>query len=158
MGSRVQRDAESQRAHDEAVRLIADHRFGLTDWSVGINPVAEQNHPIGDNGTPAYPDIVARCDDGIVAIGEVETSESISEEEAHQWRELARLCGRLYLFVPEGMEDEAARLIEDHQIHCAGLRTYSIKNSETVLIESVPMSNGRAKWNDHPWWTNLGKN
>lgn len=150
------RNKESQRAHDAAVRLIADSRFCMEDWRVVINPFAEQNDCIPHSLGELFPDIVARHENEVVALGEVETEESVRDAEAAEWLELGRLCSRLYLFVPEGSEKAAADLIRKHGIACAGLRTYALNPDDTVSVESVSIPNGHNHKPDHPWWANLG--
>ena len=146
------RNAESQRAHDDAVILIAGSRFSISDWNVVVSEAADAC------GHPVSADIIARLGDEIVALGEVETKESVSEEEVAQWLELGRLCSRLYLFVPAGTQRAAAELIENHGVTCAGLRAYAIGDDNTITIETVSVSNGHSKWNDHLWWMSIGKN
>ena len=158
MVSKISRNADSQRVHDMAVRLIADDRFAVQDWKVVTNPASEQNDSVEHVGFHHVPDIVARHEQQVVALGEVETLESISDEEAAQWVQLGRLCSRLYLFVPHGTEHVAAELIEKHGVCCAGLRAYSFAEDNTLSIESVHIPNGHSKWNDHEWWSDLGRN
>lgn len=158
MSGKYVRNPESQRAHDEAVRLIASERFGLDDWEVTVNPGDELNDCVGENGSSVYPDIVARHAEEIVALGEIETVESISEAEALEWKKLGGLCSRMYLFVPEGTQDTVVELIERHNVHCAGLRIYSLEDDNTLRVESVCMPNGRSHRSDHPWWMSLGRN
>jgi hypothetical protein len=156
--SKIGRNPHSQRIHDMAVRLIAGDRFAVEDWKVAINPAAEQNDSIEHVDRHLIPDIIARHEGGIVALGEVETHESISEEEVAQWVQLGQLCSRLYLFVPHGTEQTAAELIVRHGVSCAGLRAYSLGEDNTLSIESVHIPNGHFKANDHEWWSNIGKN
>lgn len=156
--SKIGRNPHSQRIHDTAVRLIAGDRFAVEDWNVAINPAAEQNDSIEHTGCQVIPDIVARHDGGIVALGEVETHESISDEEVAQWLQLGQLCSRLYLFVPHGTEQTAAELIARHGVSCAGLRAYSLADDNSLSIESVHIPYEHFKMNDPEWWSNIGKN
>ena len=158
MTGKATRNTESQRVHDIVVKLIADHRFDVGDWKIVINPAAESNDAIEHDDGLICADIVARFGDDVVALGEVETAESVSDEEVAQWLELAHVCSRLYLFVPEGSEQVAAELIEKHGVRCAGLRAYALRDDDTVSVQSVFVRNGHSKWNDHPWWMNVGQN
>ncbi|MDO8585730.1 MAG: hypothetical protein Q7T82_01705 [Armatimonadota bacterium] len=157
MNGKEIRNAESQRAHDDVVKLIAGSRFNVGDWSVVVDAAAEAE-AVRDDGDPVCADIIAKVGDEIIALGEVETKESVSDEEAAQWLELGRLCSRLYLFVPEGTERTAAELIAKHGVRCAGLRAYAIGENKTISVESVSISNGHSRWNDHAWWMSIGKN
>ena len=150
------RGEESQHAHDIATSLIARHRFGIDDWDVAINPALEENVAVEGAEVVAYPDIVARDASGVIAIGEIETADSISEEAAAQWRKFGELCPRMYLFVPEGTEQAVVELLDNHSICCAGLRTYSLDEDGGVEVESVHIVNGHPPKDDHPWWSRLG--
>ena len=156
MSSKNRRTEHSQRFHDTATRLIADRRFGIPEWDVVTNPALEENAALHGPEAVAYPDIVARDDHGVIAIGEVETHETICDDSAAQWREFGELCPRLYLFVPEGTEEAVAELLDKHSICCAGLRTYSLDGDSEVEVESIRISNGHFAREDHPWWLSLG--
>jgi hypothetical protein len=109
-----------QLMHDRVVREVAAERFSLDDWEVTTNFAADGGSP-GDIG----PDITAMHGASVVAVGEVETAGTICEERARHWKRLGEECVRFYLYVPEGAEEEAVRLISEHEIACAGLRSYS---------------------------------
>jgi hypothetical protein len=152
------RSDDSQRQHDAAVRMIADDRFNVDEWDVTVNPSREENAAMVYGGAAVYPDIVARHDDQIVAVGEVETHESLSDAEVEQWRAFGGSCPRLYLFVPEGAQDLATDLIRRHSISCAGLRTYALGKKDAIRIESVSVQDAGIKPDTHPWWRDLGAN
>lgn len=158
MSSRRVRDERSQTAHDNAVRLIANHRFRVGEWAVAVNPASETNDHVFDGETHVYPDIVARHAEEVVAIGEVETLESISEEEVTQWLKWGEICPRLYLFVPQGTEDVVAELLTRHKVRCAGLRTYELPDDGSIEVNSIAMPNGHSMADEHPWWSTVGNN
>jgi hypothetical protein len=142
-----ERRPDEQRAHDEAVVKLAEARFAIDGWEVTTN--------VGDGGGEAA-DIVAVNDGRVVAIGEVETSESVSDGEAEQWKRFGQASPRFYLFVPEGCESAAAELLDTHEVACAGLRCYSYSNGQ-IRVKSVEYRNGRCRPDDHPWWQSLGR-
>ena len=152
------RDERSQAAHDIAVKLIAEERFDIPEWQVALNPASERNEALVNGQFALYPDIVAKHAEEIVAVGEIETPESVCDAEADQWRALGESCPRMYLFVPEGMEEVAAYLIEKYGVSCAGLRKYSIGPDNDLRVESVAISDGRVGFDNHPWWRRLGLN
>lgn len=141
------RRPEEQQAHDEAVKRLAEERFGLSDWEVSFN--------IGGRGDDK-PDIVALHAGQIVAVGEVETEATISPREAMQWKAMAESSPRFYLFVPDGTEQVAVKLIEEHEVHCAGLRRYSCSGG-FLKVNSVPCKNGSCRSDEHIWWRNIGR-
>ena len=130
--------------HDKIVSEVANTRFDIDGWQV----VTENGHR---NGSP---DITAISQDILVAVGEVETQETISDERALKWKAWGDSCVRFYLYVPEGAEGEAIRLISKHRIACAGLRSYS--QNGKLEVNSVPMDNVHCKEDDHPWWVEIG--
>jgi hypothetical protein len=137
--------AEECLLHDQVVRDIVEERFGLEDWDVATNP---------ELMGPAAPDIVARHSVQVVAIGEVETASTLCHERAKLWKAFGQSCPRFYLYVPEGSEEETARLIANHQVACAGLRSYSYNGKLTV--KSVRLEGARCREDDHPWWVAIG--
>jgi hypothetical protein len=132
---------QDQMLHDLVVREVAESRFGLDGWDV-------QTHAGGGS-----PDIVAMNLCQPVAVGEIETAGTICEERAQQWKEFGKSCVRFYLYVPEGAEEETARLIAKHQVGCAGLRSYS-RNGKLTL-RSVHLDNVLLEGEDHPWWSEI---
>lgn len=133
--------AQDQTLHDLVVQEVADARFSLDGCDVRI---------CSDNGSP---DIVAMNCCQPVAIGEIETADTICDKKAEQWKEFGNTCARFYLYVPEGVEEETARLIAKHQVGCAGLRSYS-RNGKLTLT-SVHLDDISLAGEDHPWWSEI---
>lgn len=142
--------AEDQLLHDEIVREIALNRFALDEWKVTTNLIPSTGEISSEDG----PDIIATHSNAVVALGEVETEGTICKNRAKQWKEFGDSCVRFYLYVPEGVEDEAVRLIAEHDVHCAGVRTYCISDKlelKPVCVESLPSME-----DNHPWWVAVG--
>jgi len=136
--------------HDRIVNEVARARFGLDGWNVTTNGVSSGEK----TGDVDVPDVIATSDSRIVAIGEVETLETISDKRALRWQSFGESCVRFYLYIPDGAEDEAIRLIRKHGVHCAGLRSYSLNGKldlRQVRLTNVPLTD-----DDHPWWLTLG--
>lgn len=77
-------------------------------------------------GGAAYPDIVVVEDpeNHTKMLAQVETAETVNEEQAQrEWKPLADL-GPLYLYVPVGYADEAKRICKKLRIPIVGLRTW----------------------------------
>lgn len=150
MGFRLEDAAEDHLLHDRVVRDVAEARFGLEDWDIVTNPGWA-----GDGALEGVaPDIVARHSMQVVAVGEVETIGTLSEERAELWKAFGQSCARFYLYVPEGTEEETARLIANHEIACAGLRSYS--HDGTLTVRPVHIEGVGCNDNDHRWWVAIG--
>ncbi|MEN6371109.1 MAG: hypothetical protein ABFD64_03765 [Armatimonadota bacterium] len=141
---------DCQTTHDLAVSRLADSRFCIDDWTVRTNTCSKPGY-IFESATP---DIVAECDGRVVAIGEVETMETISQERAEQWKSFGETCVRFYIYVPEGAEETTARLIAKHKVMCAGVRSYSL--NEENETKRVDLDQVCCNTDDHPWWLSLG--
>ena len=135
--------------HDQIVRDIAAARFDCDEWDVVVNGRCT---PDG-RAEVEVPDIVATNCSRIVAAGEVETFDSITDEQARRWKEIGESCVRFYLYIPEGTEKEVARLAAKHEVECAGIRSYSYNSR--LEIKAVHIENPRCRDDDHPWWLAL---
>lgn len=122
----------SQQEHDKIVAEIAKVRFSYTDGTkTYTNPDGEKNFPVDSE----YPDIVAVKDHIVAAIGEVETEETVNEEEAEQWISYANFKINFYLYVPKSKVSDAISLIKSRKIGVAGLRSYEYVNSKIVVTD-----------------------
>lgn len=141
---------DCQNAHDLAINRLAATRFNLDGWNVKTNTCSKPGY-IYESATP---DIIAESHDKIVAIGEVETLETLSPERALQWKSFGESCVRFYIYVPEGAEMIASRLIAEHKVECAGLRCYSLNGKADVRQIHLDLQN--CPTDDHPWWISIG--
>ena len=72
-------------------------------------------------------------------ICEVESNETVSVDQIPRWRALSDLAGvtyklkKFFLYVPEGKESEAQKLLQDNGIEYAGLRTWAIRDGSLVI-------------------------
>jgi hypothetical protein len=142
-------ELQDQILHERVVNEIAEHRFGLPEWQVTTMPARLPS----EAGWSAIPDIVATHGDAIVAVGEVAVGNICSEQALH-WKELGKSCVRFYLYVPDDMGAAACQLISEHEIVCAGVRTY--KYNGKLEIEALHLDEVRCQDDDHPWWVGLG--
>lgn len=150
MGNALDTLVDSQTIHDLAVSRLADSRFRLDGWTVRTNTCSKAGY-IFESATP---DIVAESQGQTVAIGEVETLETISPERAEQWKSFSESCVRFYIYVPEGAEETATRLIAEHNVVCAGLRSYSLNGK--IEVRQIDLDGVCCKSDDHPWWLSIG--
>lgn len=136
------------------VRIIAATRFPFVDqedWGEGyITIVNDEIKRKGiETGTEiVYPSIVITLADGrIQEIGEVELDEGISVANVPRWRLFSESAGkgrfvkRLFLYIPEGVEEKTVKLLENNNIEFSGVRTYAVKNG-TLVITPIKSNDG----------------
>ena len=119
----------SQTEHDKLVAMIARERFSYEDRTTYTNPDGEQNYAV--NGE--YPDIVAVKSGDTPIMGEVETEESVTEEESEQWKRYAALSGAIYLYVPKSKVSDAKAIIKSKKIGITELRSYEYADGKFVI-------------------------
>lgn len=81
------------------------------------------------NGKDLYPHIVVvrRPGTWLQMMAEVETADSLTDENAvEKWLPYS-LCGDLLLYVPQGCVSEAKRLLKKHGIKVKGIRTWRFR-------------------------------
>jgi len=129
------------------IRIIAATRFPFVDqedWPddyVTITNESENRRGIEAPWGAVYPGVVILDGDGrIREVGEVETMETVTATQVPRWRLLSERTGmgrrtkKFFLYVPEGKEAEAERLLEENRISYAGLRTWAIKDGSLVVM------------------------
>ncbi len=129
-------------------RIIAATRFPFIDqddwdmtWQVYTNDHMENQLIIEIDENESYtPSIVSTFDNGdLRVICEVETDDTVNEEQVPRWRKLSELAGvtyklkKFFLYVTEGKEGVAQSLLEDNGIEYAGLRTWAVKEGNLVI-------------------------
>lgn len=115
--------------HDKVVHDIVSH-LNTETFDVYINPGQEKNAGIGDN----YPDVILTEKNGTTVkfIMEVETVESVSQEEAmQQWKKyVSEINATFYLVVPISSLKKAKELCQREGIN-ARFTTFSV-NGDTI--------------------------
>lgn len=118
--------------HDKVVHDIVSH-LNTETFDVYINPGQEKNAGIGDN----YPDVILTEKNGTTVkfIMEVETVESVSQEEAmQQWKKyVSEINATFYLVVPVSSLKKAKELCQREGIN-ARFTTFSV-NGETINFD-----------------------
>lgn len=128
-------------------RVIAATRFpfvGQDDWDESRTTVANSydnlewafETPDG----PLYPSVAVLNADGTIReCGEVEVSSEFTPEMVKKWKTMSEMTGmgvtfkKFFLYVPDGSEEEAERLLEENGVQYAGLRTWGLDNWNLVL-------------------------
>lgn len=128
-------------------RIIAATRFPFIDqedwdttWGVYTNDYMEEQLIIEVGEKRYTPSIVSTFENGdLRVICEVESEENVSEDQVSKWRALSDLAEvtyklkKFFLYVPEGKESKAQRLLEENDIEYAGLRTWAVRDGSLVI-------------------------
>ena len=78
--------------------------------------------------------MITRANTDIQEIGEVEGKDTVTEAQVEKWRLLSdsaavgRRVKKFFLYVPEGKEEDALRLLENNGIEYDGLRTWAVRD------------------------------
>lgn len=116
--------------HDEVIRQIVGH-LNQRDYDVYTNPGQQKNAGIGDN----YPDVVmtAKNEKTVKFILEVETAESVTENEAsQQWKKYANeIKASFYIVVPNGHIARAKQYCVKYSIN-ARFAGYAISQNDVI--------------------------
>lgn len=128
---------ESQSEHDTVVRESAKTYSDMVSkgCKVAINPDGEKNQRVGPESNPRYPDIIVwRPENPYSSSGkaevieEVETADSVTEEEAKQWKDYGSLGIKFILTVPKGYAKEAARIVDAKSANVTEIWHYYSEN------------------------------
>lgn len=134
-------------SHDDVVAFVAANRFpfpGQTTWPANYTTLT--NAPARTRAVPAgdgeyHPDIVVVDSDGKTReIGDVEVT--LDPAKVPLWRAASEAGDPLpeyqtrifFLYVPEGQEEAAKRLLDDNDIPYAGVRGYRADENGTISI------------------------
>ncbi len=96
------RSKDEQFLHDWVIQKIKQ-KYSRLYKEVHTNPGEEKNFEFKG----CYPDVVFVNYGQTVLIAEVETQETINEEEVEEWRELSNLGTQLVLLVPKELQNAA---------------------------------------------------
>ena len=96
------RSRDEQLLHDWVIRKIKD-KYSRLYKEVHTNPGDEKGFEFKGH----YPDVVFVNYGQVVLIAEVETEETINQEEVEEWKQLSSLGVQLVLLVPKEMQSAA---------------------------------------------------
>lgn len=135
------RQSTSQTLHDRAVKDIALKRFDGIKYDVYTNPDGEKNAYVGAESNPLYADIIV-LEKGYgrrtaIAIGEIETADTINENEADQWAEYTATKIPFYLYVPAGQAQATINVLNKKGIKISGLRTYKYLVNGEIIVTNI---------------------
>ena len=138
---------EPTRLRHRITRIIAATRFPFVDqetWAddhVTIVNDETRRYAVKWERGVLYPRIVITKKNGeIREFGTVETPETITPESVPRWRALSETAPRgrehkkLFLYVPEGHEEETLRLLEENHIDYDGIRGYRVEKQTLRIL------------------------
>ena len=141
---------EQETQINRVARIIAATRFPFVDqetWPKGQQTLVNdevKRYAISTEAGVIYPNIVIANPDGsIKELGVVETKEKVSEDSLPRWRALSdaapygREYKKLFIYVPEGCEENAKRLLEANSINYDGIRGYRVEKQNLKIIPYV---------------------
>ena len=128
-------------------RVIAATRFpfvGQDDWDESRTTVANsydnKEWAFDTPDGPLYPSVAVLNADGTIReCGEIEISIDFTKEDVMKWKTMSEMTGmgvtykKFFLYVPEGSEEKAEKLLDENGVQYAGLRTWSLDNWNLVL-------------------------
>ncbi len=126
---------------NRVARIIAATRFPFVDqenWPMdAMTIVNDETRRFGVKweGGVEYPSVVVLNGDGCIReFGSVEGDDSITEGSVPRWSMLSdcaprgRRYKKLFLYVPEGLEEKTLNLLETNGIEYDGIRGYSVSD------------------------------
>mgnify|MGYP001470161130 CR=1 FL=1 len=136
-----------EEVRNRVIRIIAATRFPFvdqTDWGDDyvtiINDSGKKVRGVSGSSGYVYPSIViTRANTIIQEIGEVEGDDTVTEAQVDKWRLLSdsaavgKRVKKFFLYVPEGKEENAQRLLEGNGIEYDGLRTWAVRDGRLVI-------------------------
>lgn len=144
----ARRTANSQSEHDrvlEAWAQIAVRRFSA-DAQVGTNPGDLQRVQVGPVDDPRFPDVLVwRADAGegrdgsAELVAEIETSDSLAENEISEWATYGKLMVPFHLVVPVGSEEHAIWLLKQRSVRVSQLWSYEIVGGEVIFSQYLEL-------------------
>jgi tRNA G37 N-methylase Trm5 len=134
---------------DIITRIIAATRFPFInqeDWDEKrktlVNTSLSKSYGVSTSTGVIYPSIVVlNPDDSIREIGEVEMK--VVANLAEKWRDLSEKASigdqyrKLFIYIPEGSEDLAIKILKENRIQYAGLRVWLIDDG---VLKTKPIS------------------
>jgi hypothetical protein len=116
MKAMAARQEAEQTEHDLVIEAALEQFAGSTRYLLHANPGTEKNVAVGRQ----YPDIIAteKGSSKVRCLIEVETTDTVGDQEVPHWRELAALGPPLYLLTPYAATADAERVCVLAGIKC----------------------------------------
>jgi len=125
------RGKSKQTEHDLVVEASAD-TFRKTGGSASTNPRNEKNAEVAG----LYPDVVAKQENGMIVVEEIETEDSVTQDECeNQWKPYSELGYQFNLIVPKDSLNLAQKFIRKAQLKVI-LQGYTIRGNNVTFYYS----------------------
>lgn len=133
----MKRKTSKQSEHDAVIKVAAGIYNDENMW-VRTNPGSEQNYA----WSGLYIDVIAKedSDDDGAYVTEIETAESVSENEARdQWKSYDEAYDPWYLAVPSGTKSDAQALLDKFNLsNCARVYTWWYTDNGKIAFSNLP--------------------
>ena len=139
----AQRQSYTQQIHDRVVEASANTYAESIEqgYKVSTNPGATKSQKVG--GEPGlYPDVIVWMPDTnnpssgkAIIIEEIETEDTVNENEASQWLKFGELGIKFQLIVPFSHASIALQLVQNQQINVSEIWYYTISPGNQILFE-----------------------
>jgi seryl-tRNA synthetase len=129
----AERASEKQSEHDEVVESLRRY-YEKRGYNAESNPGSEKNR----EHKGRYPDVIvdSKPKESKVYVLEVETADSITDEEVEQWRDYENAFRAWFLVVPSMSEPEANVLAND--LPNCEIKTWKRNDNGSVTFGSLP--------------------
>ena len=145
----ARRTQSSQAEHDrviEAWAQIASRRYAK-DAQVSTNPGNQRRAQVGLAAEePRFPDVLVWRSDAAAGrdgtaelVAEVETADSLNDEEASEWAAYGKLPAPFHLVVPVGAEEETIRLVKKKAVRVSQLWSYEFVGGEVIFSQYLEL-------------------
>ncbi len=122
------RSFQNQDFHDHVIKTLKEVYSRRKDVKeVYVNPAQEKNAALHG----IYPDVIVKNQRGYL-IFEVETMDSITDDEAMEWSNISTL-GTFYLVVPDSSQEDTVKLLVKHVLRKAIIITYKLAENKLVF-------------------------
>ncbi len=141
---------EQETQINRIARIIAATRFPFVDqetWPKGQQTIVNdeiKRYAISTQAGVLYSNIVITNPDGSIReLGLVEPKERVVKESLPRWWALSdaapygREYKKLFLYVPEGGENEIKRILEENGIDYDGIRGYRVESQTLKIIPYI---------------------
>jgi len=138
-----------QTEHDRVVEASASTYSQLIQqgYQVTTNPGNQHNRYVGVD-SQLFPDVIVWRPDQhnpnkgqAIIIEEIETSDTVNQNEVQQWRNFAALgVSKFILIVPANYASEAHRLVLLNNIRVTEIWYYSIQNNQVYFTKYITLT------------------
>lgn len=140
----MKRTANIQNIHDRVVRASKETYFELQKqgYIVSINPNGEKNQSVGSE-QQCFPDVIVwkpsendPSSGKAIIIEEIETEDSVNNDESEQWIEYSKLgVNKFILIVPQNTIQSTMNIIRTKQININEVWYYTFSGDRILFTK-----------------------